>query len=168
MHTPYPTPFCLCCCAFPNCSIRNVCNSFGLNPELKLKIFSKNCAALLCAVLLCATYNFAARCDGSATGSVWRLNDSVEKKAEKTQTEEQDWEEVPEWVGKRGNESDCHRQRQRQQCQSLAAAQMLQGGEGGAKGGCRANGNGSALSKVVAVVGLCFVIARGNGTSKAI
>lgn len=34
--------------------------------------------------------------------------------------------------------------------------------------GCRANGNGSALSKVVAVVGLCFVIARGNGTSKAI
>lgn len=33
---------------------------------------------------------------------------------------------------------------------------------------CRANGNGSALSKVVAVVGLCFVIARGNGTSKAI
>lgn len=30
------------------------------------------------------------------------MSDSVEKKAEKTQTEEQDWEEVPEWVGKRG------------------------------------------------------------------
>lgn len=45
---------------------------------------------------------------------------------------------------------------------------MLYGAEGGVKRGCRANGNGSALSKVVAVVGLCFVIARGNGTSKAI
>lgn len=78
------------------------------------------------------------------------------------------------------NESDCHRQRQRQQCQSLAAAQMFKGEKAGRKGEgrglaraaqgswCRANGNGSALSKVVAVVGLCFVIARGNGTSKAI
>lgn len=54
VHTPYPAPFCLCCCAFPNCSIRNVCNSFGLNPELKLKIFSKNCAALRCFALLCS------------------------------------------------------------------------------------------------------------------
>lgn len=30
------------------------------------------------------------------------MSDSVEKKAEKTQTEEQDRQEVPEWVGKTG------------------------------------------------------------------
>lgn len=109
---PVPLPLPTLSRAFPNCSIRNVCNSFGLNPELKLKIFSKNCAAA--RRVLTTLRHVATEAQREVFGG-W-ATEATEKE------EGVGWGGCPIRGAKAaGNESDCHRQRQRQQCQSLAA-----------------------------------------------